>query len=73
MAHTVDSRSKTAANQLRESLDKADRLIVQINSQNVEEFLTLLDQIEQEFDRLSADWDRPAPRRRPLAEHSQPA
>lgn len=55
MAHTVDSRSNTAANQLRESLDRAERLIVQISRHNVEEFLTLLDHIEQELERLSAD------------------
>jgi tetratricopeptide (TPR) repeat protein len=55
MAHTVESRSNNPANQLREALDKAERLIVQINAHNAEAFLLLLDQIDQSFDRLAGD------------------
>lgn len=55
MAHTVESRSNNPANQLREALDKAERLIVQLSGQNAEEFLLLLDQIEHAFEQLAKD------------------
>lgn len=55
MAYTVESQTNTPANQLRDALDKAERLVVQVSGQNVEELLLLLDQIEQRFDQLSND------------------
>lgn len=55
MAHTVESRSNNPANQLREALDKAERMVVQIDGQSAEEFLLLLDQIERAFDELAHD------------------
>ncbi len=58
MAYTIDSRAESPANQLRDALDRAEDLVVSVNSATVEEFLTLLDQIEQmlaELDRLGSD------------------
>jgi predicted Zn-dependent protease len=55
MAYTVESQTNTPANQLRDALDRAERLVVQVSGQNVEELLLLLDQIEQMFDRLGQD------------------
>jgi tetratricopeptide (TPR) repeat protein len=53
MAHSVESSSRTQLTQLRESLDKAERLIVQVDAYSVEDFLTLLDNIEGQFDELA--------------------
>ncbi|RIK56312.1 MAG: hypothetical protein DCC57_03525 [Chloroflexi bacterium] len=55
MAYTVESQTNTPANHLRDALDKAERLVVQVSGQNVEELLLLLDQIEQRFAQLSSD------------------
>ncbi len=55
MAYTVESRSNNPANQLREALDRAERLVVQISAHNAEEFLLLLDQIEQAFEQVAQD------------------
>jgi tetratricopeptide (TPR) repeat protein len=52
MAYTVESRTNNPATQLRDALDKAERMVVQLDRQNVEEFLVLLDTIEQMFDEL---------------------
>lgn len=55
MAHTVESRSNNPANQLREALDKAERMVVQIDGQNAEAFLLLLDRLDHTFDELAPD------------------
>ena len=55
MAYTVESRTSNPANDLREALDKAERLVVQLDRQNVEEFLVLLDSIERIFEQLAQD------------------
>lgn len=47
MAYTVESRAGNPANQLRDALDQAERLIVTVDRNTVEEFLTLLDTIQQ--------------------------
>ncbi|MEZ4672989.1 MAG: hypothetical protein R2932_01955 [Caldilineaceae bacterium] len=54
MAHSVESKSKNAANALRDALEKAERMVVQVSGNNVEAFLLLLDQIEQSFEELKA-------------------
>ncbi|MEZ4656660.1 MAG: tetratricopeptide repeat protein [Caldilineaceae bacterium] len=53
MAHAVESRTHTPANQLRNALDEAERLIVSPSAQTVEKLLTLFDQIEQLFHDLA--------------------
>lgn len=52
MAYAVESRSDNPASALREALSNAERLAVSVNSQNVEQFLVLLDTIEQSIDDL---------------------
>lgn len=47
MAYTVESRAGNPANQLRDALDQAERLIVSVDRHTVEELLTLLDTIQQ--------------------------
>jgi len=50
MAYTVDTNSThTPVTHLRESLDKAERLVVQVDGKTVVEFLTLLDNIEEQL------------------------
>lgn len=49
MAHAVESRTYTPAQQLRSALDEAERLIVSPTAQTIEKLLTLLDQIEWLF------------------------
>ncbi|HXF63674.1 MAG TPA: hypothetical protein VNK95_18770 [Caldilineaceae bacterium] len=55
MAYTVESRTSNPANELRDALDKAERLVVQLDRQNIEEFLVLLDSIERMFEQLTQD------------------
>jgi tetratricopeptide (TPR) repeat protein len=52
MAHTVETNTRTLFSQLREDLDKAERLVVQVDGGTIEEFLTLLDRIENQFEIL---------------------
>ena len=47
MAYTIDSRAESPANLLRDALDRAEDLAVGVRPETVEEFLSLLDQIEQ--------------------------
>lgn len=55
MAYSVDTNVRTLITQLREALDKAERLIVQVSGSNIAELLTLLDGIEQQFETLGAN------------------
>jgi tetratricopeptide (TPR) repeat protein len=55
MAHTVESRADSPANQLRDALDRAERLVVTVDRHTVEELLVLLDAIRQSFIDLSGD------------------
>lgn len=52
MAHSVNTTTRSPLTQLREWIDKAERLVVQVNGTNVVELLTLLDAIEQQFETL---------------------
>jgi len=52
MAYAVESQSTTPANAIREALSTAERLVVSISAQNVEEFLVLLDEIEHSLEEL---------------------
>jgi tetratricopeptide (TPR) repeat protein len=54
MAYAVESHSETPANAIREALGNAERLVVSISAQNVEEFLVLLDQIEHSLEDLES-------------------
>lgn len=53
MAHAIESRANSPANDLRDELEKAERLIVTLDGANVEKFLLLLDRIEQTFEKLA--------------------
>lgn len=55
MAYTVESRAGNPANHLRDALDQAERLIVSVDRRTVEEFLTLLDAIQQMWLDLSGE------------------
>lgn len=57
LAYKTEKRSHSPVEQLREALDKADRQIVSLDGNNVEEFLVLLDRIEQMFVDLAASED----------------
>lgn len=52
MAHTVVMRPRNQATQLREALDRAERLAVQVDSTNVSRFLQELDNIERLMEQL---------------------
>lgn len=52
MAYSVETTARTPITQLRESLDKGERLVVQIDGKNIAEFLTLLDSIETQLETL---------------------
>lgn len=54
MAHSVVTRTRNQATELREMLDKAERLVVQLDGTNVVEFLRLLDGIERSMEELAA-------------------
>ena len=53
MAHAIESRANSPANDLRDELEKAERRIVTLDGANVEDFLLLLDGIEQTFEKLA--------------------
>ncbi len=55
MAYSVESRAGNPANLLREAQEKAERLVISVNRDNVESFLALLDEIEQMFDELGKE------------------
>lgn len=50
MAQTIEVRIGNVANRLREMLDKAERMVVQVDRTSVVDVLTLLDRIEVMFD-----------------------
>lgn len=54
MAYSVETTTRTPITELREGLDKAERLIVQVDGSNVAAFLTLLDHIDQQFEALAS-------------------
>lgn len=47
MAYAVESKGTSPANALRDALDRAERQIVVLDAGNIENYLVLLDQIEQ--------------------------
>lgn len=53
MAHAIESRATSPANELRDRLDQAERQVVTLTGANVANFLLLLDQIEQMFSDLA--------------------
>ncbi len=53
MSQSTESRSRNPATQLREALDRAEKLVVIIDGTNIEEFLPLLDEIQERFADLS--------------------
>lgn len=53
MAHAIESRASSPANELRDRLDQAERQVVTLTGANIEAFLLLLDQIEQMFTDLA--------------------
>ncbi len=54
MAYSVREERQSLANSLREGLDEAERLIIQLRRDNVESFLQLLDSIDERFTQLEA-------------------
>lgn len=54
MAHAVTSRVSSPANQLRDDLDEAERLVGQLDGENIEHFLCLLDRIDRLIDTLAS-------------------
>ena len=50
MAHHVETQVNTAADDLREALTSAERLLVNPTAQTVEHLLTLLDKIDTMFE-----------------------
>ncbi len=59
MAQTIEMRIGNAANQLREMLDKAERLVVQVDRTTVVDLLTLLDRIDALFEELESTENGP--------------
>jgi tetratricopeptide (TPR) repeat protein len=57
MAHAIESRTNSPANDLRDALDRAERQVVQLDASNIESFLVLLDQIDQQFELLAPTTD----------------
>lgn len=55
MAHSVETHSRSLVTELREWLDKAERLVVQVDGSTIAELLTLLDRIDERFEQLEAD------------------
>jgi tetratricopeptide (TPR) repeat protein len=55
MAHTVDTSTRTPVTQLRESLDRAELLVVQVDRSTITELLTLLDSIDAQIEMLEAE------------------
>lgn len=54
MPQLVDSQPRNLASTLRDQLDRAERLIVQVDGENVVTLLTLLDSIERTLEELIA-------------------
>ncbi len=54
MAHAVESQVSNLGTKIRENLTRAERLVVNPSPAQVETLLTLLDQIEQQFDEVDA-------------------
>jgi len=52
MAYSVREERQSLATSLREELDEAERLIIQVRRDNVESFLRLLDSIDERFTQL---------------------
>ena len=57
MAYSVESNARTPITFLREALDKAERLVVQVNGATIVELLNLLDSIDQQFETLEGQSD----------------
>ncbi|MEZ4737229.1 MAG: tetratricopeptide repeat protein [Caldilineaceae bacterium] len=55
MAYSVETKATSPANLLREKLDRAEREVVKLDATNVESYLLLLDQIEQQLTELIAN------------------
>ncbi len=55
MAYTVETKTNNPATKLRDSLEKVERMIVQLRGNNVEEFLLKLDEIETDLVQIAAD------------------
>jgi len=53
MAHAIETRADNPANELRDNLAEAERLIVNVDPDNVEALLVLLDELDQQFDTLA--------------------
>ncbi|MEM7129868.1 MAG: tetratricopeptide repeat protein [Chloroflexota bacterium] len=53
MAHALDSRANSPANDLRDALDQVERLVVTPTPETVENLLTLLDKIKFMFQELT--------------------
>ena len=60
MAHHVDTHTFTAADNLRNALANAEKLLVNPTAQTVEQLLTLLDEIEEIFEEFSVINDNDA-------------
>ncbi|MDE0312404.1 MAG: hypothetical protein OXI52_09080 [Caldilineaceae bacterium] len=54
MAYSVREERQSLATSLREELDEAERIIIQVRRDNVESFLQLLDSIEDRFAQLAS-------------------
>lgn len=55
MAYTIETRSENKANRLRDALERAERLVISVSRDTIEEFLVLLDEIEAMFEDMAAD------------------
>lgn len=55
MAHAIETRTNNPATALRENLAEAERLIVNVNPDNVERLLALLDELDEQFETLALD------------------
>ncbi len=53
MAHNINSRAISPADQLRRDLDDAEKLVTRIAPEQVETLLLTLDRIDGAFDRLT--------------------
>ncbi len=53
MAHNINSRAISPADQLRRDLEEAEKLVTRVASADVETLLLTLDRIDSEFDRLT--------------------
>ncbi len=54
MAYSVREERQSLATSLREELDEAERVVIQLRRDNVESFLQLLDSIDERFTQLEA-------------------